>query len=98
MATAVSGVEVTGPAVPGTERVLTLDALAFVADLHREFNPRRTPPRAARVRQHRIDAGELLDFLADTARDPASATGASPRPPRTCTTGGWRSPGPPSGR
>ena len=31
------GVEVTGPAVPGSERVLTTEALAFVADLQRPF-------------------------------------------------------------
>ena len=31
------GVEVTGPAVPGSERILTHDALAFVAELQRRF-------------------------------------------------------------
>jgi len=31
------GVVVTGPLVPGSERVLTGDALAFLADLQRRF-------------------------------------------------------------
>ena len=45
------GVEVTGPAVPGSERVLTQEALAFIADLQRRFGaaapgPPASPPRA----------------------------------------------------
>ncbi|MCA1588695.1 MAG: malate synthase A [Chloroflexi bacterium] len=48
--------------------VLTPDALAFVADLHRAFNPRRLELLAARAaRQARFDAGELPDFLPETA-------------------------------
>ncbi len=48
--------------------VLTRDALAFVADLHRRFNPRRLELLAARTeRQAKFDAGELPDFLAETA-------------------------------
>ena len=33
------GVVVTGPAVPGSDRILTAEALAFVADLQRRFAP-----------------------------------------------------------
>ena len=56
-----------GPAVPGSGRVLTPDALAFVAALHRRFAPRRRELLVARAaRQARIDRGELPDFRADT--------------------------------
>ena len=48
--------------------VLTPEALDFVADLHRSFNPRRLELLSARTdRQARFDAGELPDFLPDTA-------------------------------
>ena len=68
MATGVKGVQVIGHAVPGSDRVLTPEALGFVADLHRRFNPTRQQRLAARAdRQKRIDAGEMPDFRADTA-------------------------------
>lgn len=48
--------------------ILTPDALAFVADLHRAFDARRRDLLAARQdRQARFDAGETPDFRADTA-------------------------------
>ncbi|MDQ3696453.1 MAG: malate synthase A [Gemmatimonadota bacterium] len=51
------------------DRVLTAEALEFVARLHREFNPARMALLARRVeRQRSIDAGVLPDFLAETAR------------------------------
>jgi malate synthase len=63
------GVEVLGPADEADERVLAADALAFVAELHREFNPVRSELLAARAeRQERISAGELPDFLEATRR------------------------------
>ena len=69
MATQVRGVEVVGPRVQGSDRVLTPEALAFVADLHRRFNPTREQLLAARAaRQQRIDAGEMPDFRRDTAQ------------------------------
>jgi malate synthase len=47
--------------------ILTPDALQFAVALHRAFNARRNELLAARVeRQHRIDAGELPDFLSAT--------------------------------
>ena len=50
------------------DEVLTPEALAFVAGLHRAFDGRRRELLAARAaRQARFDAGELPDFLADTA-------------------------------
>ncbi len=63
-----SGVEVAGPQVPGMERVLTPDALAFVAGLVRRFGAERQQLLAARAdRQRRFDAGELPGFLPATA-------------------------------
>ena len=49
------------------EEILSADALAFVAELHRRFDARRRSLLTARVeRQARIDAGELPDFLPET--------------------------------
>jgi malate synthase len=63
------GARVTGSSVPGIERVLTPDALDFLARLHREFEPRRQEILAARAdRAARVAAGERLDFLAETAQ------------------------------
>ena len=62
------GVGLTRADVPHLDDVLTADALAFVADLHRSFNPRRLELLAARgERKARFDAGELPDFLPETA-------------------------------
>jgi malate synthase len=48
--------------------ILTPEALDFLTTLQREFNPTRLELLAARVaRQHRLDAGELPDFLPETA-------------------------------
>jgi malate synthase len=63
-----AGVTITGAIRPGYERVLTPDALAFVADLVRRFGPRVGELLTRRhERQTRLDAGEKLDFLAETA-------------------------------
>ncbi len=61
------GVTIQAPVKPGFEKVLTHDALALVARLHRSFNPRRLELLARRVeRARRLDAGEKPDFLAET--------------------------------
>ncbi len=63
-------------AAPGQDGLLTPDALAFLGDLHRRFEPARQARLAARrERQARFDAGELPDFRADT---------------RAIRTGDWR--------
>ena len=50
-----------------TERVLTPEALEFVAKLHKKFNQRRKELLEVRIeRQKRIDAGELPNFLDST--------------------------------
>ena len=47
--------------------ILTPEALALVAKLHRTFEPRRQELLKARVeRTKRLDAGERPDFLAET--------------------------------
>jgi len=64
----VEGVRILAPRGPAAERVLGPDALAFAAELHRRFEPRRRELLAARrARQERIDAGERPDFLPETA-------------------------------
>src|SRR6266513_5036362 len=63
----VGSVEVKSHAGEAEARVLTPEALVFVADLQREFNPMRVELLAARAeRQDRIAAGELPDFLEET--------------------------------
>ena len=63
-----TGVKVSGAKVPGSEVVLTKEALAFVGDLQRRFGGRRLELlEARRVWQARLDAGEMPDFLTETA-------------------------------
>jgi malate synthase len=51
----------------GDVRVMTDDALAFVAELHERFEPRRRELLSARAeRSQRLRAGERPDFLAAT--------------------------------
>jgi len=76
-----AGVTFTAPMQPGFERVLTADALTFIANLHRKFDPRRHELLAARIaRQARWDAGALPDFLPETkvVRDGTWRVGAIP--------------------
>ncbi|MBC7404904.1 MAG: malate synthase A [Cytophaga sp.] len=62
-----AGMQITGEMKPGFEQILTPDALALVAKLSREFEPRRQELLAARTaRAARLDAGELPDFLPET--------------------------------
>jgi malate synthase len=52
---------------PGFEQILTADALALVAKLHRAFEPRRRELLAKRVeRTKALDAGVRPDFLPET--------------------------------
>lgn len=62
-----AGVQVLGAVTPAVEAVLTHDALAFVADLHRQFAPRRKELLKQRTqRQTAIDAGTMPDLLVET--------------------------------
>ncbi len=61
------GVQITADVSPEMAEILTPDALALVAALHRAFEPRRRELLEARVaRAARLDAGELPDFLPET--------------------------------
>jgi malate synthase len=60
-------VDVLGERRTEWDDILSDDALAFVAGLHRTFNPRREELLGNReARKLRIDAGELPDFLPET--------------------------------
>ena len=62
------GIRITGPIRPGYEKILTPEAVAFVAEIVRRFGPRVPELLARRVeRQKRWDAGDKPDFLAETA-------------------------------
>src|SRR6516164_6411357 len=61
------GVELTGEVSPEAAALLTADALALVAKLHREFNARRLDLLRQRVkRQSELDEGRLPYFLSET--------------------------------
>ncbi|MFI5402447.1 MAG: malate synthase A [Planctomycetota bacterium] len=76
------GVEVLGPSCAGFETVLTPLALEFVASLARRFGDRRDELLARRAeRQKKIDAGEMPDFLPETAEVRGSDWTVAPVPP-----------------
>jgi malate synthase len=61
------GIEVHGRVPPEYAQILTPEAMAFVAKLHRAFEPRRQELLARRAaRQKEFDAGKLPDFLPET--------------------------------
>lgn len=77
-----SGAEIKAPLASGFDRILTPEALAFVATLVREFGPTRDRLLAARAeRQQRLDAGELPDFLPATDGLRRADWKAAPVPP-----------------
>jgi len=62
-----AGVEIRAAITPEFAKILTPDALALVAKLHRAVNGRRHELLAARVqRQAELDGGKLPDFLPET--------------------------------
>jgi malate synthase len=75
------GIALHAPVPPPFEEILTPQALAFVARLHRAFETRRQQLLKARVdRQARIDAGETPDLLAETRHIRESAWTIAPLP------------------
>src|SRR5216117_1023327 len=61
------GVEILGETTPAFSEILTPEALAFVAELQRQFGARRKQCLERRQeRQRRLDQGEGLDFLPET--------------------------------
>ena len=82
VSTGAQGVEVVGAPVPGLDRVLMPEALAFLADLQRRFGPEREALLRRRAERHaRISAGERPDFLAETAEIRAADWRVAPAPP-----------------
>ncbi|GAX89038.1 malate synthase A [Effusibacillus lacus] len=62
-----AGVEIKGKVTPEFERILTPEAVEFVATLERKFGKTREELLQKRVeRQKEIDAGKLPDFLPET--------------------------------
>ncbi len=60
MVQAAEDIEVLAPVHPQWESILTPEALAFVATLHREFNPRRVELLGSReARKQRLDTRRL---------------------------------------
>jgi malate synthase len=63
-----AGVQISGPATSDYDEILTPEALAFVAQLHHAFEPRRQTLLQARAsKQAEINAGATLGFLEATA-------------------------------
>jgi malate synthase len=65
----IGGVSIRGARGPRFDEVLTKEALAFVAELHKKFEKKRAELIVARSkRQSRFDKGELPDFLNETRK------------------------------
>jgi malate synthase len=61
------GVEIRGPMRAGYDKILSAEALAFIADLERKFGAERKRLLAARgERQKQLDSGQKPDFPAET--------------------------------
>jgi malate synthase len=76
------GVEILAPVPAGAEGVLTEEALSFVADLHRAFNPTRELLLERRLERHAaVAAGQPLTFLEETAEIRNGDWAVGPCPP-----------------
>jgi malate synthase len=75
------GVSVSAPISAEFAQILTPEALAFVAKLHRAFEQRRQDLLARRAaRQKTFDAGTMPDFLPETAKVRGSEWTVAPQP------------------
>ena len=76
------GIELRREPVPGADRILTHDALAFVADLQRRFGPLRLELLQRRKeRQVELESGARPGFLAATREIREAAWTVAPTPP-----------------
>jgi malate synthase len=76
-----AGMQINAPIKPAYETILTADALALVAKLHRAYEGIRQELLQARIdRQAAIDAGEMPDFLPETRRIREGDWSVSPLP------------------
>lgn len=79
----IQGVAISGNTGAEHKKILTKDAMSFLALLHRSFNARRKELLQRRViRQAELDKGVLPDFLPETKhiRDDATWRAAPPAP------------------
>lgn len=79
----IQGVSILGPLNDQTRKILSKEATAFLALLHRSFNARRKELLQRRdIRQAELDKGVLPDFLPETKRIRESPAwrGAPPAP------------------
>jgi malate synthase len=77
-----AGVDVRASVAPQFAAILDLPALEFIADLSRQFRPRRDDLLAERqARQRQLDQGHLPDFLPETADIRAGDWTVAPIPP-----------------
>lgn len=79
----IQGVNVAGSITDSNRKILSRDAVAFLALLHRSFNATRKDLLQRRVlRQAELDKGSLPDFLPETKhiRDNPTWKGAPPAP------------------
>jgi malate synthase len=77
-----TSLQIRGPDVPGQDRILTPDAIAFVEHLVRRFGPRREQLLERRREvQRRLRAGGLPDFLEETADIRAADWSVAPSAP-----------------
>src|SRR5512135_492658 len=75
------GMSVSGGMTPEFQQILTPDALAFVAKLHRAFEPCRQELLGRRAaRQKEFERGALPDFLAETKHIRESQWSVAPQP------------------
>tara|TARA_Y100000310_G_scaffold141260_1_gene140681 strand:- start:7290 stop:8951 length:1662 start_codon:yes stop_codon:yes gene_type:complete len=74
-------VEITGPVTDDYAAILTPEAVVFVATLAGQFEGRRTDLLQKRKeRQEKLDAGQMPDFLSETAEIRASDWKVAPHP------------------
>ena len=79
--TADASVDIVGPPVPRSEEILTNEALAFVAELHRQFRyPARRAASSRKARREEIARTGRLDFLPDTSEIRAGEWTVAPAP------------------
>lgn len=81
--TILQGVNILGTVTDFNKKILTPEAVAFLALLHRSFNPTRKDLLQRRVvRQAELDKGILPDFLPETKhiRENDAWKGARPAP------------------
>jgi malate synthase len=79
----IQGVSISGTVTDFNKKILTRDAIAFLALLHRSFNATRKNLLQRRVlRQAELDKGALPDFLPETKhiRENDAWRGAKPAP------------------